>query len=378
MYVCSCSLLNYLQSDTDQLCFPWEFFFRLQINRLYVRKLTTLSLCSPTRSHSAGKKRALCPRPAPLARCWCSPIATARGWAGGLPADCISISEYQRVKREVYHGSAMISAALLSVSWQLTCPSPQAWWQPSSWGNCLPAVRAAARSPFPASVFPQGDHGVGNQATSSEEVLEASQNNISTCLPRQIYFFPSLPPARNLRIAVTDLSSHFEKVRDFVHSQKLYIFHRLLQPAPMIISSSVLALPADRTQILWTGLDLTVLNRCSLLMGLMPYPANWFLPVRTGLSHWTWRLQHSTVWKDDLAQGSGMHRANKVHQSKSVQNPTTCIHQRLLQFPILSPDPHPLMRANRPEDFLKVERKRQQLLQREYLKQPGSVNFGGK
>jgi len=36
------------------------------------------------------------------------------------------------------------------------------------------------------------------------------------------------------------------------------------------------------------------------------------------------------------------------------------------------------MRANRPEDFLKVERKRQQLLQREYLKQPGSVNFGGK
>lgn len=108
---------------------------------------------------------ALCSRPVPLAQNWCFPTAIARGWAGHLPADFISIREYQHVKREVYHGSIMISASLLSVFWQLTCPSPQARWQPSSWGNCLPAVRAAAKSPFPTSVFPQGDHSVGNQAT---------------------------------------------------------------------------------------------------------------------------------------------------------------------------------------------------------------------
>lgn len=42
----------------------------------------------------------------------------------------------------------------LSVSWQLTCPSPQVQWQPNSQGNCLPVVGVAAGFCLPCTSFP--------------------------------------------------------------------------------------------------------------------------------------------------------------------------------------------------------------------------------
>lgn len=163
--------------------------------------------------------------PDPLAWSWSSSTATARGWTGNFPADCVSISKYQCVKWEAYHGSTMTSAALCQSLDSSPVHLPRLGGSPAPEATVCLLSGLLPEPPFPAPLFPWEGCTVGNQT--SHEVRPSSEpakKKINAFPPKQICFFPSPPPVRNLRITVTDLSSHFGVKRDFFHSQKFYIF----------------------------------------------------------------------------------------------------------------------------------------------------------
>lgn len=181
-------------------------------------------------------KQGSCNSSAPLAWSCSSSTTTARNWAGHFPTDCTSTSEYQFVKIEAM-GAQLFQLLFVSV---LTahCPSPWAGWQPSSQDSCPLLSGLQTHCPSPTPPLPLW-------ASNQPVKLGLTWRQTKIYLPGLIYFSSSLPPIRNLRIAATNLSSGFGKERDFICSQKHYIFHRFQQAALMIICSSAVAVTAN-------------------------------------------------------------------------------------------------------------------------------------
>ena len=194
-----------------------------------------------------------------------------------------------------------------------------------------------------------------------------------------MYLFPSLPPIRNLWLAVADRSSHFGEERDFFHSQKLYTLHRLLQPG--LMTTVVLHQCWLQTQPKYCKAFLEKCNiKCALFcaslyfllfMTRKPRSIRYYFcsPSLTVLkrhcfmhtlssAHWILSPTLGTVFSLDMAvtrhgnvkgrsSSGGLAWAELTHSIKINQlaNPITFIQQKLLHFAALHPDLCPLMRT---------------------------------
>lgn len=145
-----------------------------------------------------------------LARNWCSPIAVSPLTV--FPSVNTSVSKGKRTMGTRWFQLLFVSLLTAHLPFSPGAVAAQ----------LLRQLSACCRGCIP---IPLGTpHCRESSNPCSEEGLGASQNNLSACLPKQVYFFPSPPPIRNLRIVVTDLSSHFGKEREPFHSPNLYIF----------------------------------------------------------------------------------------------------------------------------------------------------------